>query len=450
MQAVDQLIHARWIVPVDEARRRLEDHALAIRDGRIVAVLPQAAARARYSATEVCELTDSLLIPGLVNAHTHAAMTLLRGFADDIPLHEWLNERIWPAEQRWVGPQFVRDGTRLAVAEMLRGGTTCFNDMYFFADDVAQVCTEAGIRACIGLIVIDFPTPWATSSAEYLEKALAVHDALRHNELIRTAFAPHSPYSVSDDPLKKIRILADELEVPIHIHLHETAHEVDESTARYGMRPLERLSQLGLLNTRLIAVHMTQLLDAEIDALAEQGLSVVHCPESNLKLASGLCPVSKLLDAGVNVALGTDGSASNNDLDMMAEMRIAALLAKGVSGDPESVPAWQALHMATLAGAQALGWADQIGSLEAGKRADVVSVKLGEAANTPIYDPVSQLVYTATRDQVRDVWIGGRRVVNDGKLETLDEDSILATARQWGARISKAPTKQHAAAAPGT
>ena len=435
MEQVDTLINARWIIPVEPHETVLEHHSLALRDGRIAALLPQAEAAARYRAAAVVELAAHALIPGLINAHTHAAMSLLRGLADDLPLMEWLQEHIWPAEGAWVSPEFVRDGTELAVAEMLRGGTTCFNDMYFFPDETARSAAAAGMRAVVGMILIDFPTAWAQNADDYLSKGLAVHDEFRHHPLISTAFAPHAPYTVSDAPLQRVQTLAEELDVPIHMHIHETEHEVTEAAQQNGLRPLARLEQLGLLSPHLLGVHMTQLSDGEINAYGRAGGHVVHCPESNLKLASGFCPVQRLLEAGVNLALGTDGAASNNDLDMFSEMRSAALLAKAVARRASAVPAARALAMATLGGARALGLEEETGSLVAGKAADVVAVNLGEAETQPVYHPVSQLVYACGRDKVTDVWVAGRHVLKDRVLTTVDEHDILAKAQAWQQKI---------------
>ena len=435
MQAIDTLITARWIVPIEPRGTLLEDHALAVADGRIVALLPRAEAEARYAAQTRHDFPRHALLPGLVNARTHAAMTLLRGLADDLPLMTWLQEHVWPAEARWVSEEFVRDGTRHAVAEMLRSGTTCFNDMYFFPDVTARTASAAGIRAVVGLIAIDFPTVWAGGADEYLDKGLAVHDEFRHDALVRTAFAPHAPYTVSDGPLERIRVLADELDIPVHMHVHETAHEVAESLRQHGLRPLARLDRLGLLSPSLLAVHMTQLDDAEIERVADAGVRVAHCPESNLKLASGFCPVQRLLDVGVTVALGTDGAASNNDLDLLGELRTAALLAKAVAGDASALPASRALEMATLDGARALGWDDEIGSLVPGKAADVIAVDLGGIETEPLYHPLSQLVYALDRGRVSDVWVGGQHLLRGRRLTTLDEAEILDAARRWGARI---------------
>jgi 5-methylthioadenosine/S-adenosylhomocysteine deaminase len=431
MEQVDTLINARWVLPVEPEDAVLPWHSVAVQDGRIVAVLPTEQAERRFQAAQTSELAEHALIPGLINSHTHAAMTLMRGLADDLPLMRWLTEHIWPAEQAHVGVDFVHAGSELAVAEMLRGGITCFSDMYFFPETTARVAREAGMRAVVGMIVIDFPSPYAQGPEEYLDKGLALHDALRHDPLISTAFAPHAPYTVSAPYLERIRKLADELDVPIHTHVHETADEVRESVEQTGQRPLQQLAGMGLVSPNLVAVHMTQLTDEEIGAFAATGAHVVHCPESNLKLASGFCPVQSLLDQGINVALGTDGAASNNDLDMFGEMRSAALLAKGVAGDASALPAGQALRMATLNGARALGIAQDTGSLVAGKYADMVAVDLGRVGCQPVYNPASQIVYTAGRDQVSDVWVAGRHVVTSATLTTVNSDEVLKAAAHW-------------------
>ena len=363
MQPVDLLIEARWVVPVEPHGVVLEHHAVAVTAGRIVGLAPVAQARAQWQAAECVVLDQHALIPGLVNAHTHNPMTLMRGLADDLPLMRWLEDHIWPAEARVMGPDFVREGIEIAVAEMLRGGTTCCNENYFFPDVAAATYRRLGFRALVGLPVIEFPSAWARTRDEYFDKALALHDDLRGEALVGTAFAPHAPYTVSNESFARIHLLADQLDVPVHLHLHETRFEVEDAFARLGARPLARIAGLGLLNRSLIAVHMTELNDAEIEHCARAGVSVVHCPESNLKLASGFCPVAKLQAAGVNVALGTDGCASNNDLDMFGEMRTAALLAKGVAGDARAVDAATALRRATLNAARALGWVERIGSI---------------------------------------------------------------------------------------
>jgi 5-methylthioadenosine/S-adenosylhomocysteine deaminase len=435
MQTIDTLINARWVIPVEPDGKTLDYHGIAVHGGKIVEVLPTKDAAKKYRATETVDLKHHAVIPGLVNAHTHSAMSLFRGLADDLPLMDWLNHHIWPAEAKWVSPDFVRDGTELAIAEMLKSGATCFNDMYFFPDVTARVCVDAGMRACVGLIMLDFPSAWAQNSDEYLHKGLKLHDELRNSELISTAFAPHAPYTVSDAPFEKIRMYADELDIPIHMHVHETAHEVEAGQKQHGMRPLARLAKLGLLGPRLLAVHMTQLLPDEIKSLARDNVSVIHCPESNLKLASGFCPVQALVKAGVNVALGTDGAASNNNLDMLEEMRIAALLAKGVSGEATAIPAHTALRMATLNGAKALGVEARTGSLVAGKAADMTAIDLSAISSQPVYDPLSQIIYTATRDQVSDVWVNGRRLLAKHQLTSLNEAALRDKAVLWHDKI---------------
>ncbi len=435
-QAIATLLNARWIVPVEPEHCALEHHAIAIDEGRILAILPREEAATRYHAGLCLDLDQHVLIPGLINAHTHASMTLLRGLADDLPLMTWLQDHIWPVEARWVGPDFVNDGAQLAMAEMLRGGTTCFNDMYMFPEVVAAAARACGIRACVGLIAFDFPTGYAQSMDEYLAKGLQLHDDLRADPLVRAAFAPHAPYTVSASALERIGRLADDMDLPIHIHVHETAAEVARFQAEHGCRPLERLEQLGLLSARLLAVHMTQLEPTEIERLAQAGAHVAHCPESNLKLASGFCPAGRLDNAGVNVAIGTDGAASNNDLDLFGELRVAALLGKAVAGDAAALPAARVLRMATLGGARALGLETEIGSLTPGKAADIVAVDFGQLETEPVYNPISQLVYATSRHQVTDVWVAGRRLLANRQLTTLDSAELIRRARDWGCKIA--------------
>lgn len=430
------IIAARWVIPVQPRQQVLEHHSLVIENGRIIDILPTGDARSKYPDTPVTERPTHALLPGFINTHTHAAMSLFRGIADDVPLMDWLNNHIWPAEAKWVGQEFMRDGVELAIAEMLLGGTTCFNDMYFFPNIVANIAQEMGIRAFVGLIVMDFPTAWADSPDDYFDKGLHVHDEVRSLSRIGTTLAPHAPYTVSDTPLERVRTYADELNIPIHMHVHETSTEVSDAVAQTGVRPLTRLNELGLLNPRMLAVHMTQLTDDEIALCAAQGISVVHCPESNLKLASGQCRVADLLAAGTNVCLGTDSAASNNDLDMLGEMQTAALLAKVTAQNAQALPAWQALEMATINGAIALNCQDDIGSLNVGKSADVIAIDLDHISTQPVYDPVSQIVYSASREQITDVWIEGIQRVKHKQLVNVDIDHLLQTARMWGERLS--------------
>ncbi|HEC28886.1 MAG TPA: TRZ/ATZ family hydrolase [Gammaproteobacteria bacterium] len=437
MQEIDTLLEAAWILPVEPDDSLLENHAIAIHNGRILEILPAVDARNRYQANSSLRLPSHILTPGFINAHTHASMSLLRGLADDLPLMDWLQNHIWPVESRFIGPEFIKDGTRLAIAEMIRSGTTCFNDMYFFPEVTAQVAIEAGIRAVVGLIVLDFPSAWATDADDYINKGLEVNDRFRDESLVTTAFAPHAPYTVSDQPLQRVQVLVNELEIPIHMHVHETVDEINQSIENFGMRPIERLKQLGLLTPGLLAVHMTQLTDSEISDVAESGAHVVHCPESNLKLASGFCPVGKLLQAGVNVALGTDGTASNNDLDMCGEMKTAALLAKAVAGNARTLPAMQAIEMVTINAARALGIEHETGSLLAGKSADIVAFNLDSIETRPLYCPISQLVYAGGRDKVTDVWINGQHLLNRGELTRMDLKEILERTHGWQQRIKR-------------
>ena len=437
-QRIDALIQPRWTVRVEPEVRIEEGLAIAIDDGRIVDLLPVAEALERFAPDAHHERPRHLMLPGLINAHCHAGMALLRGYADDMALAQWLNDRIWPAESRWVSPQFVADGTRLAIAEMLLGGITCFADMYYYPDVVAEVSLETGIRSVVGMIALEFPTAWAANADEYISKGLAVHDRYKGETLITTTFAPHAPYSVSDETLMRIRKLADELEVPIHTHLHETADEIDQALAATGRRPLDRLDALGLLSPALMAVHATQLNDDEIERLATTQASVVHCPRSNLKLASGGCRVDALVKAGVNVALGTDGAASNNRLDLMSELQTAALFGKFIAADASAVDAETAVRMATLGGARALNLASETGSLVAGKAADLFCVELAGPGALPILNPLSQLVYCASREQVSDVWVAGAHLVNRGELTRMDSAAVNASAYDWAARLSSA------------
>lgn len=397
----------------------MEDHCVALRDGSIEAVLPRAAAIERFPAYARLELDEHALIPGLVNAHTHAAMSLMRGLADDLPLTRWLEENIWPAESKHVSHAFVKDGSLLACAEMLRGGVTCFNDMYFFPEATLEAALEAGMRVALGMIVFDFPSAYGSDPDDYLAKGLALRDRWREHPLVSFCLAPHAPYTVSDDTFRKIATLAGEVDVPVHIHLHETADEITRSLAEHGVRPLERLQRLGLLGPGLIAVHAVHLNDAEFALLARHGASVAHCPSSNLKLASGFAPVARMAAAGINVAIGTDGAASNNRLDMFEEMRLTALLAKAVAGNAEAMPAHAALRAATLGGAAALGLGTRIGSIVPGKAADLAAVRLSGPGLSPCYDPVSHLVYAAGREHVSDVWVAGRHLLRRGIIPDL-------------------------------
>lgn len=435
-EQVDLLIDARWVIPVEPAGF-LENYSVAVMGGRVKDVLPTGDAHRIYSAKVHRVLRNHALIPGFVNGHTHAAMSLMRGMADDLPLMKWLSEHVWPAEKLHLGREFVYDGTRLACAEMLKGGTTTFNDMYFYPEAAARAVKEAGMRAAIGMVVLDFSTPYAADCDDYLSKGLEARDAYGTDPELSFFFAPHAPYTVSDKSFSKVLTYAEELDLPIHIHLNETLDEVKESIGKHNMGPVSRLSRLGLLGPNLIAVHMVHARLDEIEMLAREGCHVVHCPTSNLKLASGFAPVVEMIDAGINVALGTDGAASNNRSDMLSEMRLAALLAKGRSGNAQSLPAMQALEMATLNGARALGLEHEIGSLVPGKVADMAAVELSGAELSPIYDPVSHLVYCIGREHVSHVWVGGEIRIDEGDFVSLDEAALVTKAAWWKEKIAQ-------------
>ena len=433
-QTVDTLIHPDWIVPVVPRAAVLEQHSLAIAGDRIVALLPRHEAQ-QINASKVVELPGHAIMPGLVNSHGHAAMSLLRGFADDQPLMPWLEQHIWPAEAAHVSAGFVRDGVELAIAEMIRCGTTTFSDMYFFPDACAETAQRLGMRCQLTFPVLDAPTVWAQSADEYISKGLALRDDVKHSDLVTVGFGPHATYTVSEPSLIKVATLAAELDVPIQIHLHETRGEVLLAVEQNGERPLDSLQRLGLLGPRTQCVHMTDLGDQDIALLAATGAHVVHCPQSNMKLASGACPVDRLLASGVNVALGTDSAASNNDLNLFGEMQSAALLAKLHSQDATALPAATALEMATINGARAMGLESNIGSLEVGKLADLIAVDLSQPETQPLYNPLSQLVYACNGSQVTHSWIGGVEVMNQRQLTHIDLAALGVRTREWRERI---------------
>ena len=435
-EPVELLVNSRWVIPIEPANIVLDRHAVAIDRGAIVAVLPQDEARRRFAAARTVDLPDHVLIPGLINLHAHCAMTLMRGIADDLPLMRWLQEAIWPAESKHVSRAFVREGTLLAAAEMLRGGITTCNEMYFFPDAAAEAFDQAGMRAVIGVTVLDLATPYANDADDYLRKGLAARDRWRDHPRIGFSLAPHAPYTLSDATFERVASLAAELDSVIHVHIHETAHEVADSLVRHGVRPLARLDALGLLGSNVIGVHAVHLDQSDMDILSRCDMSIAHCPTSNMKLASGIAPVAQLLKAGLRIGLGTDGAASNNRLDLFQEMRHAALLAKVSTLDPTALPAHEALRMATLNSARALGMADRIGSIEVGKRADLCAVALDRIEMLPCFDPASHLVYVAGRDQVSHVWVDGELCVNKGKLPLqLRDNELLGFAAVWQTRL---------------
>ncbi len=435
--SITKALNAGWIIPVRPRGQMLEKHTLVIEDQKIRSILPTKDWKRRKSSQNIEEsdLTSCALIPGFVNAHTHSPMSLLRGIAEDLPLDEWLKNHIWPLEDAFVNKEFVRDGTELSIAEMLLSGTTCFNDMYFFGDETARVSIETGIRACIGMIVIKFPSKWASSVDEYFQKGQKIHDDFRNHPLISCAFAPHAPYTVDDKSLVRIGTLAEELDVQIHMHIHETKEEIQQSLEEFGYSPLRRLEKLGLLSSRLTGVHLTEISEEEINIIAKSGINVAHCPKSNLKLGCGVAPILAMEQRGLNIALGTDGAASNNELDMLGEAKIASLLAKGFNRSAAALPAETCLEMATLNGAKALGLEDEIGSLEVGKNADLVAIEMGRIDNLPAYNPLVQILYSGNKTQIANVWVSGRQLVENGKLLTIDKDRLIEKSEKWKKRI---------------
>ncbi|MBU3698241.1 TRZ/ATZ family hydrolase [Dechloromonas sp.] len=427
---IDLVIEARWVATVNP-ENVLKNHAIAVHGGRILAVLPIGQSRVRYRAARRVTLDDHILIPGLVNLHTHAAMSLMRGMADDLPLLDWLQKHIWPAEAAHASAQFVLDGTRLACAEMLKGGITCFNDMYFYPDAAATAAAEFGMRAVLGITALEFPTGYASDADDYLNKGLAIREAWLDRPLTHFCLAPHAPYTVSDNSFRRILTLSEQLNLPIHCHLHETRHELEDSQQQHGVTPIRRLHQLGLLGPEFIGVHGVHFSEDELALLADTGASIAHCPTSNMKLASGFAPVARMRQLGINVGLGTDGAASNNRLDLFAEMKLAALLAKGSTGDAAALPAHDVLRMATLGGAQALGLADEIGSLTPGKSADICAVHLGALESRPCYDPVSHLVHVCGRESVSHVWIAGKCCVDNKTLPKQSLNDLETAIALW-------------------
>lgn len=432
---IDLLLNCKWIIPIVPENQTLTDCAIAIDNGKIIGLLPQAEAARRFSAGKVQDLDHHIVMPGLVNSHGHAAMSLLRGYADDMPLRSWLEDHIWPAEAKFLSEEFVRDGTRLSIAEMIRSGTTCFADMYFFDEAIATEVRNSGVRSQISFTVLDFPTPYGKNADDYIHKGLALRDNCKDQPLIKIACAPHAPYSVSDRALGILATYANELDMAIHIHCHESASEITESLQAYDCRPLERLEKLGLLLPQTQLVHMTQITEDDIALVRDHNCHIMHCPQSNLKLANGFCPVVKFIENEVNVALGTDSAASNNTLDLFSEIKSASLLAKAVSGDAASLDAHAALRMATINGAKALAWDNEIGSLELGKQADIIAVKIDSISQQPLYNPASQLVYTNSGSQVSHSWVAGKMLLENRKLCTINERSLIQTTEQWRKKI---------------
>lgn len=446
MQIADFIVTARWIIPIEPRFKIIQDGALAVQSGRIVAIGAENEVLRDFSSKNLTRRPDHILMPGLINAHTHSPMALLRGFADDYPLMQWLENYIWPVEKTLMGRDFIYDGTQLAIAEMLKGGTTCFNENYFFAEVIAEATQDCHMRAVIGEAIIDFPSPYAHSLTEYLTKTENIWRAWNHHPLINIAIAPHAPYSVSDESFIAIKKLAEKTGMMIHLHLQETFEEVENSLKHYGKRPLERLKSLGITEHHLQCAHMVSVNEKDLEFLQTINAHVLHCPESNMKLASGFAPVNSMLRHGINVGIGTDGAASNNDLDMFSELRVAAQLAKAVAKDPTAFSAEQALYAATMGGARALRLEQEIGSLTVGKQADFIAIHMAECNTQPLYHPLSHLVYATHSRQVSDAWVAGKALLQNGQLTLLDEAMIKAKANQWQQKIwHYYPARQKAA-----
>lgn len=437
MHRVEMILNCRWLIPVEPEGLVLENYAVVVDKGKILDILPIQHIAEKYQSENISHLDDHVVLPGFVNAHTHSPMTLFRGLADDLPLMEWLNNYIWPAESKWLNAEFIKDGTEIAIAEMIKSGTTCFNEHFFFPEVMAQVVSDTKIRACIGPTIINFPTNWSKDENEGFNKFQTIYKEFGNQELITWSLAPHAPYTTTDTILRKIADYSEEFHLPIHMHVHETPFEVQESLEKHGVRPIKRLHDLGVVTDRLQCVHMTEVNEEDLDIIKLTHANITHCPESNLKLASGYCEVERFLQSDVNVALGTDGAASNNDLDMISEMRTAALIGKVIAKDATAVSAEKAIRMATLNGAKALGLEDVIGSIVIGKSADIIAINLKDINTTPIYNPISQIVYSATNRQVTDVWVAGKQLLKNRELLILDEEELFVKAEKWRKRIKE-------------
>lgn len=439
---VDLIIEARWVLPIVPRNKMLERTAVVVSNGVIQDLLGIEACKLKYSATKTIHLMDHVLIPGLINLHTHMGMTLMRGLADDKALMPWLEKHIWPAEQQLVSERFVRDNALFACAELLSGGVTCFNDMYFYPQATADAAVQAGIRAQLGLVVLEFPTAYAADADDYIQKGLEARDSWRNSPLLTSSMAPHAPYTVADATYEKVITYAEQLGMGVHTHLHETADEISRSIDQHGVRPIRRMANLGLLGPNVTAAHCVQMNDEDVNLIKSYGVHVAHCPSSNLKLGSGLAPVSNMLNETINVGIGTDSAASNNRLDMFTEMRLAALLAKGSTGDASVVPACQALEMATINGAKALGLDDKIGSLEIGKLADLAAIRIADVETLPCFDPISHLVYVCGREHVSHVWVSGdlryeKPVNQSGVFANIEPLELKEIAFLWQSKLNQ-------------
>ncbi len=437
MQSIEQIVHAKWVITADHDNPVLENHSLLIEHGVIRDILPTLYVKDHFFSTQIDEYSQHIIMPGLINAHTHIGMNYFRGLGSDLALMDWLTQYIFPAEKKWLSHEFVRDASLFAIAEMIRSGTTCFNDMFYFLQGTAEAVELSGIRAFIGMTIIEFPTAWAQTTDEYFSKGLEFYEQYKHHDRITATFAPHAPYTVSDQSFMRIKELAELHQLKINLHLHETTDEIEQSMKQYQKRPIKRLQELGFLSNNLLAIHAAQLNEEDMDILLASNTNIVHCPESNMKLASGICPIDKLRSLGLNVALGTDSVASNNDLDMISEMRSATLLSKISTMSPTSLNTQDTIELATINGAKALGVDHLLGSLQKGKSADFIAIDLDTIEALPVYEPSIQLIYSSSRHQVSDVWVAGKQLMKDRELLTLNELELKDKARFWGNKINQ-------------
>jgi 5-methylthioadenosine/S-adenosylhomocysteine deaminase len=437
MERVDYIVSGDHLVTMNEAWELIPHGAVAVRDGRIIDFGTSAEISAKYAADRVVGGKGRVVLPGLINTHTHAAMVYFRGLADDLPLKEWLEKHIWVAEGKWLGPEFITDATELACLEMIYGGVTTFNDMYFFGSSTAEVTKKMGLRAVLGVGILDFPTPSAKTPDEHLAKAEEFVKSWQGDDLITPCIAPHAIYTCGPETLKKSKALAERLGSRLHIHLSETEWEVGESLVRFRKRPVEHLEDLGFLDETVLAAHCVWLEDNEIEIMAKRKVGVSHCMESNLKLASGFAPVVTMLMAGVKVTFGTDGAASNNDLNVMSEMSTTAKVHKALSNTPTALDSRTALLMATRWGAEVLGLGDRTGSIERGKAADIITIDLRKPHLVPLYDIYSHIVYSAMSSDVDSVMVNGRLLMDGRNLMVGDKEAIMAKALEWGGKIAR-------------
>ena len=421
---VDTIINSRWILPIKPKNKVLENSSIVINNSVILDIDSTDIINNRYESKNLYNLNDHCVMPGFINNHTHLSMSLFKGIADDLNLDEWLRNEIWPLETKHVNEEFVELGSKLAIIELIKSGSTCFNDMYFFPEVTAYASLELGIRASLGLITIDFPSNYAQNSGEYLEKGLAIRDKLKNETLVSFTMAPHAPYTVGDDTLKKIFTLSNELDLPVHMHIHETENEIKESIKKYNQRPIERLMKLGLINPNFIGIHAVHLNSTDISILSKNKANLVSCPISNLKLGSGIPNATLQNLEKINLSFGTDGSASNNKLDILSEARLGSLLLKGISKDATKFNSNTVLECLTINAAKSLGMENIIGSVEKNKAADLIAINFKKITSQPIFKPVSHIVNATDRENISHSWVNGKCIMEDRNVLTIDENLI--------------------------